>query len=224
MNAWLLLIIVGLIGAARATAQPQTSSNHPAVKLSFLPATNAPAPAASANTNRPSLIAAQLASASQAMSAYYQISKDPVDGTVTIEQLDYDHLDDGLGSELVCWLHPPKTYPEQVSLHIHSSSEEWRFLEDHGFTIRADDERKNYGDQKDYSKVVDGGVIENFYVDFSMDELHQYAWAHDVWFKLGYKNCQLAYRDRQKWKLLWKYFDLKKQQENMTVSSTIGGP
>jgi hypothetical protein len=41
--------------------------------------------------------------------------------------------------------------------------------------------------------------------------------------KIGGRNYEIPYEARQKWKLLWKYFDLLKSSQTSDLQKAIGG-
>ena len=140
---------------------------------------------------------------------------------------DYDQLENEdtahLLIDVVCFIHPPKRLPDKISLHIISHSENWRFLENHDFTIRFDDKKLSPGDLAYANKVLsDATVNEQIWPDFTLDQFRQIAWADKVYFKLGYKNYEIPTVTRQKWKLLWKYLDLMKAGQDVDLKKAIG--
>lgn len=192
--------------------------------ITNLPDTNSAGPPPPALNPQPStaVLNNQFAAAARAMNSFFETRQDQVTRKITVDQPDYDHLGDGLGVELICWVTPEQAGPGTIVLHLSSQSEDWRFLDDNTFTLRADDLTKDYGDQKDYSKVLTEGVNEQFMIELTPEELHQYAWADEVWFKLGYMDKEIPYATRQKWKLFWKYFDLKKELANQAATAAAG--
>jgi hypothetical protein len=175
------------------------------------------------DTNNPVIIAKQLAAASKAMMGYFQYKKDSITFIATIDQLDYDQVSPGLQIDLVCLLHSGEQIPKTVGFLIHSESQTWRFVENHPLSIEAGALKRDYGTPMDHASVVPGGVTEGFLLDWSWQDLHDFAWADDFWFKLGMVECQVTPAQRLKWKLLWKYFDLMKQQQMASFDKRIQG-
>jgi hypothetical protein len=175
------------------------------------------------DTNNPVIIAKQLAATSKAMMGYFEYKKDSITYFATIDQLDYDQVSPGLQVELVCLLHPGEQIPKTVGFLIHSESETWRFAENHPLSIEAGTLKRDYGTPMDHASVVPGGVTEGFLLDWSWEDLHNFAWADDFWFRLGMVECQVTAAQRLKWKLLWKYFDLLKQQQMASFDKRIQG-
>jgi hypothetical protein len=169
-------------------------------------------------------VSKQFEAAASAMTSYFEFKKDDVTGEVKIDQPDYDVIagGDGVGVELVCLLKENQEFPSTVTFHVHSESSEWRFLDYHAMAVRADNMKKDFGEPNDYSKVVYGGVTEGFLLDWTLDELHDFAWSNDFVFKIGTSNFRVSAEQRQKWKLLWKYFSLKRQMSADKLKSIIG--
>ena len=166
----------------------------------------------------------QMQAVRRAMPQYFEFSRDEVDQTIAISLNEYMVLEDDNGATLRAdvdaFVHPPKEYADKISLHFVSQTSEWRFLDNHNFIIRYDD--KTLSPDADYSnKIFFGGVAESFFPDFTLEQFHDIAWADKVFVKLGYLNYEIPYEDRQKWKLLWKYFDLKKKQADADLSKAV---
>jgi hypothetical protein len=202
-----------LLGSMFATLVSSAQTNSPAT-------TNPPPQTAE------QVLAAQKEAVRKAMPQYYTIEQDPVDDTKTISLINYEVLEDVDGANLkldvVAFIHPPKKLPPKISLHLISHSSEWRFLDDHDFTIRFGDQKLSPGDLAYSNKVLDDAtVVEHVWPDFTLEQFHQIAWANTVYFKLGYKNYAIPYQTRQKWKLLWKYFDLMKTDSDSDLKKAI---
>lgn len=175
------------------------------------------------DTNNPVVIAKQLAAASKAMMGYFQYKQDSITYIATIDQLDYDQVSPGIQIDLICLLHSGEQIPKTVGFLIHSESQTWRFAENHPLSIEAGTLKRDYGTPMDHASVVPGGVTEGFFLDWSWQDLHDFAWADDFWFKLGMVECQVTAAQRLKWKLLWKYFDLMRQQQMTIFDKRIQG-
>jgi hypothetical protein len=160
-------------------------------------------------------LAEQREAVKKAMPEFYTIEQDSVDDTKTISLNEYETLeyndDNHLKMDVVAFIHPPQKLPDRISLHFISHSSEWRFLDDHDFTIRYDDTKLSVGNLSYANKVLDDATVtEQIWPDFTIQQFHDIAWANSVYIKIGYKNYEIPYDIRQKWKLLWKYFDLQK--------------
>ena len=192
-----------------------------------VPATNAvplPSRQLSLSTNSP--LQAQMDAVDKAMPQYFSFEQDVVSDTKTMSLNEYEILEDTDGADLkldvVAFIHPPSDLPAKISLHIISHSSEWRFLDDHDFTIRFGDKKLSPGNLAYSNKVLDDAtVIEHVWPDFTIEQFHDLAWADTVYFKLGYKNYEITPGVRQKWKLLWKYFDLKKHISDEDLKNAI---
>lgn len=196
-------ILAGLISIRTAAAQ----SNAPTGIITnlFKSATKAP----ELSRER------QLEAVQKALPHYFVFDRDPVTDTETISLGNRVRLErtrtESMVLDVVFFLHPPQHIPDLISLRIISHSDEWRFLENHAFTIRFDEKRLSPGDLNYDNKIFSGSdLLEQIFADFTLDEFRQIAWATNVVFKFGHENYQIPYADRQHWKLLWKYFDLRK--------------
>ena len=179
--------------------------------------TNAPL-VITAITNRPVLTPeqtkqAQFAAVARTMPQYYDIAKDSVTEVTTIDQKAYDLLTADSGAtiniEAVSFIPAKEKIPSGISLHLLSHTGEWKYLEYHKFTLRYDDHLFPPLELTDKSSVqTDATVYEQFYPELTLEEFRKVAWANKVYFKLGYENFEIPYQTRQKWKLLWKYYDL----------------
>jgi hypothetical protein len=190
-------------------------------------AQNAPAPVntpSAPRINPPSSIAfsaadaAALQSAAAALPAYFDTTQDPVTDDITIKQRTLDDSGDSLQTEILVSLSPDKAMPDPIALHIVGTSDRARFDDDSDLTIRAnfagaDPVKKDYGHLEDKQAILhDGTMLEQFICPLTMDDLHTWAWGDELWFKLGYKTEQIGYDERQKWKLLWQYLNLRARQ------------
>ena len=154
----------------------------------------------------------------EAIDKYFQIKKDAVDDTETISLNNYEELEHtdsaAVSYDVVAFIHPPKRLPDRISLHLISHSEEWRFLEDHDFTIRFDDKKLSPGNLAYSNKVLrDATVIENIWPDFTLEQFHDIAFANSVFIKFGFRSYEIPTVQRQKWKLFWTYFNLKQASD-----------
>ena len=171
----------------------------------------------------------QLAAVKAALPQYFETTKDPVTGLLTIDQPQYDisPTDGGLfiDSEAVVFISSGKTYPEKISIHLHSKTDGWKFLDNHDFAIRYDDKLINMGSLEHHGKIQnDGTVTEGFWADFTPEQFHDIAWGTNVYCKLGYQNFEIKKTDRTKWKLLWKYCDLEQKlsKSDAALQKAIG--
>lgn len=179
----------------------------------------------SASSTPDQVTASQEQAINKAMPEYFEFDKDPVNDTITISLHEYDVLNgdsgDSVKMDVVAFVQPPKLFTDKISLHFISQSSDWKYLDDHDFTIRFDD--KKLSPDEDYSnKVLDeGGVYESVFPDFTLQQFHDIAWSDSVYVKLGFENFEIPYADRQKWKLLWKYFDMKKNQAEADLNKAV---
>lgn len=182
-------------------------------------------PQTNAEATEDEIVSNQLQSVIRAIPQYFDFHKDEVEGTVTISLSNYIDLEDDNGGTVklgvVTFVHPPKEVVDYVALYFRSQSPDWKFLDDHDFTIRYDDIKLS--PDSDYSNKIlnNGTVYEQFFPNFTLQQFHDIAWADKVFVKLGYANYEIPYADRQKWKLLWKYFDLKKRQATLDSGKAV---
>jgi hypothetical protein len=185
-----------------------------------------PVPVAPAITTNSSLDD-QLIAVGNALPQFFSDTLDPVEGTRKIAQINDDTLvndnADELQLQVVCFLHPPSTVPTSIGLLLTSHTSEWRYLENHEFTIRYDAEKFTPSKTDYYNRIMDDATVtETIWPDLSLEQFHQIAWSEQVYFRVGYKNFEITKPMRQKWKLLWKYFDLQQQKRDAAATASIG--
>ncbi len=126
--------------------------------------------------------------------------------------------------EASAFITPPATMPDSIGLNFRSYSSDWMFLDSHDFMIRYDDQKLTPSNPYYGNKVLDdGSVRETIWPDFTLAQFHDIAWAQSVTVKIGGRNYEIPYEARQKWKLLWKYFDLLKSSQTSDLQKAIGG-
>jgi hypothetical protein len=200
---------------AALTSFAQTNSTIP-IKTNALPSAE-------------QIHAAQVAAVKKAMPQYWDWEQDSVSDVVTISLNQYETLYDddrgvvSLQLDVVAKIAPKKDLPETIGIRLISHTADWKYLDDHDFTIRFDD-KKFTPDNPFYSNKVrsDATVIEQVWPDFTIQQFHDIAWSTNVIFKLGYKNFEIPYAARLKWKLLWKYFDFVKSDQDADLQKEIG--
>lgn len=154
-----------------------------------------------------------------ALPDYFEHTTDPVDDQQKIRQIEPIHLEDerscGVDLEAICLLRKNERIPRRVYLRLTSISSLARFDENSDFSYRIDSlPRKECGKldvKQQHNKDYD--VIEIMVADVTLEEFKQMAWAEQLYFKVGYKTMLVNYSERQKWKMLWKYFDLRRLKD-----------
>jgi hypothetical protein len=171
--------------------------------------------------------AAQLQAVRNAFPQFYDYEKDSVDDSVTISQLEDNYISWSesatirVSAEVL--LKSPADFPSVIGLHFISHSPEWIFLDDHDFTIRYDNQKLTPDGTYYGNKVLDDATVtETIWPDFTLQQFHDIAWAQAVNVKIGGRNYEIPYEARQKWKLLWKYFDLQKSDRDAALKKAIG--
>jgi len=199
------ILFILLLGAPGRL--PATETNAPAAR----PATNAPVNLA----ERPR--AEQLAAVITALKSYMDEETDPVTYQTTVRQNGWNNIYSDTGPTLrlsvAYFMGADRKLPPQLVLFIRCADENWQFLKRHEITFRVDDEKINFGNCQYSGEVVDGGVVEKSFVYLDWEQFRKFAWASTIYFSYGDHNYQILGLARQKWKLLWKYHDLKTEPD-----------
>jgi hypothetical protein len=107
--------------------------------------------------------------------------------------------------------------PQTVTLHITSSSSEWRFLTYSHFVILYDSKRLDKGELEHNGSVHENGVLEQFFVDFPLEVFKEIASAKTVEAKLGSAEINFGYQQREVWRGFCEYLDKVAASTNVST-------
>jgi hypothetical protein len=160
----------------------------------------------------------QLESVRAAMPQYFTIDQDE-NGIKTITQNVEETLEESsianMKLKVSTSIFPPSNLPDEIYLHFMAHSDVGHFFDagDPDFEIHFDTNSISLGKLEDKSGgEIDRSTIDLYSANFTLEQFRQIAWANKVYVKLEYKRYEIPPAARQKWKLLWKYFDLLKAQ------------
>jgi hypothetical protein len=173
--------------------------------------------------------AEKLAAVRKAMPRYFSYTEDE-NKTRSMVQITDDTLkqdsDGYVKLSLMCVIVPPDKIPDTVNFQIISKGESWNFTEGLEYPITADGKPLKPKTQKIMSNLNDvehdpyhlDKLIDSLSEEVTLEQFKELAWAKKVWFKTDSGFVEVAPAARQKWKLMWNYFDLLKAEISNTES------
>lgn len=161
----------------------------------------------------------KLAAVRKAMPAYFTLEADKF-GVRTISQTMNDTIrEDADGYAkigIICYITPPDTIPDIIDFQLITKDQTWNFTKGLDYPIDADGKAINPVKQRILGNLDDVEhdhllpMIESLNEEVTLDQFKQLAWSKHVWFKTDKGFIEVPAPARQKWKLMWNYFDLLK--------------
>jgi hypothetical protein len=161
----------------------------------------------------------KFAAVKKAMPAYFSLEADE-NNTRSMSQIVDDTIkqdsDGWIKIGLVCVIVPPDQIPSTVDFQITSRGQSWKFTEGLKYPIAADGKPIIPNSQKIKNNLEDverdathtEPLVDSLSEDVSLDQLKTLAWATHVWIKTDDGFVEVPSAARQKWKLMWNYFEL----------------
>lgn len=145
----------------------------------------------------------------------------------TIEQINCDMLDGthegadySVSLKIRVYLYKTNPIPEKICLWMTSYSDDWFYLKTHDVIIKIDEDRL-HPDPNYVGDVITDGVIEHICPDLTLDQFRQAAWANSLTIRAGISTWEIPAATRQKWKLLWKHFDLIRAKQDADLKAVL---
>jgi len=170
----------------------------------------------------------KLAAVKKAMPAYFTLEADE-HGVRTISTTFNDTIrqdEDGYAKiGIICYIFPPEKIPETIDFQLITKDEAWNFTKGLDYPIDADGKPVNptkqsimgNPDEVEHDHLMP--MIESLNEEVTLDQFKQLAWSKHVWFKTNKGFIEVAAPARQKWKLMWNYFNLLQTNISNTLSN-----
>ena len=158
-----------------------------------------------------------------AMNSVFNMEYDPVDQETVITLKNQQYAGGGLRIGLLCVVSKIKPIPDEISVRFSSRSDDWEYLRNSDFTARWDETKKSFGTLKHDGSVLDNGeVVEYMWADFTLTDFKSAAFSKAINARLGSTAFDIPNDNRATWRLLSKYFDLLKEEQDAAVSKALG--
>lgn len=165
--------------------------------------------------------AEKLAAVRQAMPTYFKLEAADY-GTRISSQLSEDIIsrdaDSKIGISVSCVTSSPTEIPTTVYFQLLSRGQVSNFTDGLDYPIAADGKQISVKLQKITSNDDSSSAVESLSEQVTLENFKTLAWASHVWFKTDHGFVEVPASARQKWKLMWNYYDLLKADASNTES------
>jgi hypothetical protein len=163
-------------------------------------------------SNELAAVTARLAAIQTALAGYYYITNYADTGDTSIRPLEPLHLGEAIRLQTVSITEPAEAAPASIILMVVG---EHGTLGDHcDIALHWGDTQKNFGDLEPQNKAD----FDSCWPKLTMAEYRGIAWAESASIKINGTTYAIPKSERVKWKLLWNYYDLRRQKKELTLA------